>query len=85
MAEMLREQNVLSKVAREQARPISWEQFNEAFHEKYYPHDWQLQKKRDFMELKQPSHLTVSQYEDEFVKLLKYMPTYMLTEADKME
>ncbi|XP_052184430.1 uncharacterized protein LOC127796372 [Diospyros lotus] len=49
------------------------------------PRDQWIQKKRDFMELKQQSHLTVSQYEDEFVKLLKYIPTYMLSEVDKME
>ena len=37
------------------------------------------------MGLKQQPRLTVSQYEDEFVKLLKYIPTYMLSEMDKME
>ena len=37
------------------------------------------------MELRQSPYITVSQYEDKFIKLLKYILTYMLTEIDKME
>jgi len=84
-AETLRGQNVQLATAEEQAQLISWEQFREVFNEKYYPRDWQIQKKQYFMELKQQSHLTVSQYENEFVKLLKYISTSMLSKADKME
>ncbi|XP_052197239.1 uncharacterized protein LOC127804418 [Diospyros lotus] len=60
---------------------VTWVQFKELFNTKYFPLCKKLEKGREFMNLKQTGDMSVTQYEDSFTRLIKYMPIYNLDEA----
>ena len=62
---------------------IDWAQFKELFNTKYFPLCKKMEKGQEFMNLKQTGDITVTQYEDNFTRLIKYMPIYNLDEEIK--
>lgn len=60
--------------------PMEWQEFQEAFFEKYFPEPIRDQLEKDFMDLKQEG-MTVIQYESRFDELSRYAPHIIDTEA----
>lgn len=62
--------------------PVTWLQFKEAFFERY---DLPItRKKEEFIQLKQGNQ-TVEEYEREFIKLSRFAPEHVDTEAKKID
>jgi len=55
---------------------VNYERFKELFNDKYFPLSLKMEKKSEFMDLKQTRDMFVAQYEDAFTQLIKYMPIY---------
>ncbi|XP_052189949.1 uncharacterized protein LOC127799759 [Diospyros lotus] len=72
--------------SRRQGTPIvTWAQFKELYYAKYFPLCKKMEKAREFMDLKQTGDMYVTQYEDHFTRLIKYMPIYNLDEEAKAQ
>lgn len=62
--------------------PYTWAKFKKALEDKYFPQTIHLQKERDFIRLEQ-GEKTVSEYEAEFSKLSKYVPTLVANKSSR--
>ena len=63
-------------------KPITWEKFKGVFYDNYFPKVVREQKDREFADLVQGS-MTVEQYAAKFIKLSRFGPHLILTEAKK--
>ena len=54
-----------------QGTPLTWENFKEAFLDKYFPHNVRNQKEAEFLQLKQ-GNMTVGQYVAKFEELARF-------------
>ncbi|XP_074382740.1 uncharacterized protein LOC141724478 isoform X4 [Apium graveolens] len=61
---------------------ITWERFKELFLEKYFPQFVQDQMELKFLELKQ-GNMSVTDYENKFEELSRYVPSYVDTDRKK--
>ncbi|XP_074337748.1 uncharacterized protein LOC141674949 [Apium graveolens] len=61
----------------------TWETFKESFMDKYFPRTVRAKLERDFIRLEQGEKQTVSEYEAEFARLAKYVPTLVADEISR--
>ncbi|XP_074324379.1 uncharacterized protein LOC141661294 [Apium graveolens] len=61
----------------------TWETFKESFKDKYFPRTVRAKLERDFIRLEQGEKQTVSEYEAEFARLAKYVPTLVADEISR--
>jgi hypothetical protein len=63
---------------------ITWNKFKAHFHTHYVPHDTMKLKKKEFAYLKQGS-MTVNEYLNSFIQLLRYAPENINTDEKKWD
>jgi len=63
---------------------FTWSRFLEELRAKFYPVVVQQQKKKEFMELKMNSSMTVIQYASKFTELFRFVPGFVSSERLKM-
>ena len=63
--------------------PITWELFNTAFLERFFPREMREAKVEEFINLKQGS-MTVNEYSMKFLKLLSYATSLVSNSRDEM-
>ncbi|CAL2238354.1 unnamed protein product [Prunus armeniaca] len=61
---------------------ITWEEFQRAFFDQFYPHTYKTTKKSEFLHLRQGS-MSVFEYEHKFNELPRFAPELVTTEEDK--
>ena len=61
---------------------ITWDQFRQAFTDRFYPRSYQDAKIEEFFRLEQRS-LTVTKYEQRFLELVKMVPMILENEEHK--
>ncbi|CAL9015249.1 unnamed protein product [Prunus brigantina] len=61
---------------------ITWEEFQRAFFDQFYPHTYKNAKKSEFLHLRQGS-MSVFEYEHKFNELSRFVPELVTTEEDK--
>lgn len=64
-----------------QLHPLNWEDFLEAFDDKYFPETIRYELEAEFMEL-QHKDLTVAEYEKRFNELSRYTPLQLPIKSD---
>ncbi|CAL2244317.1 unnamed protein product [Prunus armeniaca] len=71
-------------VRRGSANPaaLTWEEFQRAFFDQFYPHTYKTTKKAEFLHLRQGS-MSVFEYEHKFNELSRFAPELVTTEAEK--
>ena len=65
-------------------KQVTWEQFREAFFQKYYPRTVRFQIVEEFIQLKQGER-PVEEYEHEFTRLSHFAPNIVRTDEAKTE
>ncbi|XP_038887130.1 uncharacterized protein LOC120077320 [Benincasa hispida] len=63
---------------------VSWQQFNQAFYNKYFPLTVRYQKEVEFLNLRQ-KNMSVAEYEQKFDRLSHFVPRLVDTEKKKVE
>ncbi|KAA0060285.1 aldehyde dehydrogenase family 3 member F1 [Cucumis melo var. makuwa] len=61
---------------------VMWEGFRKGFQEKFYPHLFVDTKRKEFLNLKQ-GNMTIAEYENKFIELVKYVISFIMDEEDK--
>ncbi|CAL9001614.1 unnamed protein product [Prunus brigantina] len=61
---------------------ITWEEFQRAFFDQFYPHTYKNAKKSEFLHLRQGS-MSVFEYEHKFNELSRFVPELVTTKEDK--
>ena len=69
----------------EDAPTYTWARFKEMFNNKYFPRSWKEERIWEFMRLKQTDEVSVSQYDNRFTQLIKYVPMYETDESQKAQ
>jgi len=55
------------------------------FNNKYFPRSWKEERIWEFMRLKQTDEVSVSQYDNRFTQLIKYVPMYETDKSQKAQ
>ncbi|XP_052187706.1 uncharacterized protein LOC127798285 [Diospyros lotus] len=63
----------------------TWAGFKEEFNAKYFSKSWKEERIWEFMRLKQTGEMSVSQYDNRFIQLIKYVPMYETDESQKAQ
>jgi len=63
---------------------FTWSKFLGKLRAKFYPVLVQIQKEKEFMELKMSSKMTMMQYANKFPELSKFVPEFVSSKRQKM-